>query len=52
MMLHLWIAKAGGRVEVSHLECALKQIGREDIIKQCVHGTPADDSIFQLANGN
>jgi len=44
MMLHLWIAKAG-HVQVSQLEQALKRIGREDIIKQCIHGTPADDSI-------
>jgi len=51
MMLHLWIAKAG-HVQVSQVEHALKHIGREDIIKQCIHGSPADDSITQPANGN
>jgi len=51
MMLHLWIAKAG-HVEVSQVEHALKRIGRDDIIKQCIHGSPADDSLTQLTNGN
>jgi len=50
MMLHLWIAKAG-HVKVSDVEHALKRIGREDIINQCILGNPADDSATQLANG-
>jgi len=50
MMLHLWIAKRG-HVQVSEVEQALRRIGREDIIQQCIYGSPADDSATQLANG-
>lgn len=36
-MLHLWVEKHGGRVTAIELERALRKIGRDDIVAQCVY---------------
>jgi len=48
IMLHLWVAKSG-RLSGNELESGLTRIGREDIIKRCIHNT-GDPS--QLMNGS
>jgi ankyrin len=51
LMLHLWVAKANGRVVVGDLEAALRRIGRDDVINRCIKNMPNDGDL-ELTNGD